>query len=259
MDLIDIVPKEISDEEIFFEHHCIDIDELELEQGLNNYWMDNYTRAIRYFLSSKMMLLNKNDIVLDIGSGDDGFASIVEKNVKKFYINDIAVKRTFNSISEVREENIFNIDIKTINANKIFLGHAFEHFSGDADIKLIEKLGKEMRIGDRICIEPIFIGKNYLEIVKEGYIGEVAPSVQRIITSESEFPGKVEKNMGFARIYSVDKLYERIYLTASKLGLKMCIYSFKSNGQYLPDMNKYRFKRKTINYPYRIAILEKVK
>lgn len=34
---------------------------------------------------------------------------------------------------------------------------------------------------------------------------------------------------------------------------------FKSNDKYLPDMIKYKFKRKEINYPYRMLILEKEK
>ena len=72
------------------------------------------------------------------------------------------------------------------------------------------------------------------------------------------------KDIGFFQVHrsyivSFDYVINIYKYTVKVKYLKMCIYSFKSNGQYLPDMNKYRFKRKTINYPYRIAILEKVK
>ena len=40
---------------------------------------------------------------------------------------------------------------------------------------------------------------------------------------------------------------------------EIVVDSFKSNDKYLPDMIKYKFKRKEINYPYRMLILEKEK
>lgn len=41
------------------------------------------------------------------------------------------------------------------------------------------------------------------------------------------FPGKVEENMGFARIYDIQSFERRIKQIAKKCGLKITIYSLK--------------------------------
>lgn len=180
--------------------------------------------------------------------------------VKTIYVNDINVKKIYNSNCIVLENNVFDLNISDYKINKVFLGHAFEHFWGESDIKFIEKVGNELPIGGKCCIEPLFIGQKYIEVIREGFLHDKQDDNPiRIITKTSMFPGKVEENMGFARIYDIQSFERRIKQIAKKCGLKITIYSFKSNDKYLPDMIKYKFKRKEINYPYRMLILEKEK
>ena len=97
-------------------------------------------------------------------------------------------------------------------------------------------------------------------VIREGFLHDKQDDNPiRIITKTSMFPGKVEENLGFARIYDIQSFERRIKQIAKKCGLKITIYSFKSNDKYLPDMIKYKFKRKEINYPYIMLILEKEK
>lgn len=261
-DLIDIVPESVNDLELELDCkiNVVEIDIKELENEIYKHTIENYTRSMRYYLSKKMMELSSGDKVLDIGSGDDGFAYSIQDKVESVYINDINVERIYNAKCVILQNNIFDLKINQYGINKVFLGHAFEHFYGDSDIKLIEKIGKELPIGGKCCIEPLFLGKKYVEVIRSGFQHrEEGDGVVRILTEESLFPGKVEENMGFARIYSIDAFNRRIKKTTEEFGMTVEIYSFKSEGNYLPDMNKYKFKRESINYPYRAAIFEKIK
>ena len=257
-DLIDIIPYGINDSEIGLEVKCINMEKSFLEKGIEGCWIENYTRSLRYFLSKEIMCLTKKDIVLDIGGGDDGFAYVIEKDVRKVYVNDINIHRCYGSRCGVIESNIFDLNIGKLNVNKIFLGHSFEHFKKNGDIELIKKIGKELPRGGMCCIEPIFIGGEYLEIFSEDTKeSSYDKKAKQIVTKISHFPGKKSENMGFARIYSAKSFEERVYNIAKEMGLKINIYSFKSQDEYLPDMKRYKFKRKKINYPYRMLVFEK--
>ena len=261
-DYIDVLHKAIEDKDLedMTVVRCIKLDEHLLKSGMEDNNIENYTRSLRYYLSKIMMELKPEDVVLDVGGGDDGIASKLKNIVKTIYVNDINVKKIYNSNCIVLENNVFDLNISDYKINKVFLGHAFEHFWGESDIKFIEKVGNELPIGGKCCIEPLFIGQKYIEVIREGFLHDKQDDNPiRIITKTSMFPGKVEENMGFARIYDIQSFERRIKQIAKKCGLKITIYSFKSNDKYLPDMIKYKFKRKEINYPYRMLILEKEK
>lgn len=257
-DLIDIIPRAVKDENIECGVECINIDRQVLEKGIKENWVENYTRSFRYFLAYHIMKLSLQDNVIDIGSGDDGFAYLIQDKVNKVYVNDINICKVYGSNCTTLECNIFDVDIKKYNINKIFLGHAFEHFGADLDVELIKKIACELPQGGMCCIEPLFLGEVYVEVFGEDSpINMYDREAEQIITSTSKFPGKCGENMGFARIYNMASLKKRILNVAEKLGLSFEIYSFKCDSQYLPDMKKYKFKRKNVNYPYRILVLRK--
>ncbi|AYY25057.1 methyltransferase type 11 [Bacillus cereus] len=261
IDPIDVYPKSLLDHELpdFLNKETIHIDENHLENWLINYKEKaNYTRLLRYYLSTKVLDLTSRDIVLDVGGGDNIYASIIGESVNKVVVNDINISSKVNSLNTIYlEKDIFQVDFKKHNINKIVVGHALEHFRGDADIKLMELICKTLPPNGKCCIEPLFLGREYLEIFNYQTNELYDNAAQQIITNESNFPGKKEHNMGFARIYNSTSLYERILKVVEQNGLSYKLISFKINNSYLPDMEKYVFKRKNINYPLRALVLEK--
>lgn len=134
-DYIDVLPKAIEDKDLedMTVVRCIKLDEHLLKSGMEDNNIENYTRSLRYYLSKIMMELKPEDVVLDVGGGDDGFASTLQNIVKTIYVNDINVKKIYNSNCIVLENNVFDLNISDYKINKVFLGHAFEHFWGEWD------------------------------------------------------------------------------------------------------------------------------
>lgn len=94
-DYIDVLPKAIEDKDLedMTVVRCIKLDGHLLKSGMEDNNIENYTRSLRYYLSKIMMELKPEDVVLDVGGGDDGFASTLQNIVKTIYVNDINVKK----------------------------------------------------------------------------------------------------------------------------------------------------------------------
>lgn len=260
-DPIDIYPRCCLDYELSgtLEPVTVQVDNFLLEAWLEKYKETaNYTRLLRYYLSSLLLDLNEEDTVFDVGSGDMVYASIIGDRVKRVILNDISIAaeaRPENVL--MAEQNIFEVDFSKYNINKIVVGHTIEHFRGNNDIKIIELLGKVLPKKGVCCIEPIFLGACYLEVFSYDTDEYYDPRAKQISTKDSKFPGRKDRNMGFARIYDSQALNERIIKVAKESGLDCKLITFKINGDYLPDMDKYVFKRKNINYPLRAMVLTK--
>lgn len=251
MDSIDLYAQAIHDSEIYnyIPHEVWNINETELNKMLNNYSnIASYTRLLRYYLSSLVLNLNSNDILLDIGSGDEIYCSITRNKVKRCFANEINCE---NKISWVHliEGDIFKANLPTSYFTKCVLGHTFEHFRGDQDTEFIHLLKKFLAPRGRCCIEPIFIGKQYLEVFQYSSNEVYDVNAMKIETKDSNFPGKQSHNMGFARIYNLEAFYNRVFKVSAELGFSGKLISFKLNDKYLPDMNKYKYKRTSVNYP----------
>lgn len=260
-DPIDIYPQFCLDEDFYnrIKIENIKINEKELEQWLNcNKHVTNYTRLLRYFLSSYLIKLDKMDNVLDVGSGDDTYALLIKDSVHNVILNDVVFNK-YRSTENVYiiKENVFDFNFEKYRINKIVVGHAFEHMKFDDDKKLIELICSKLPEGGKCCIEPIFLGRKYLEVFNYNENEQYDFLAKKIITRQSNFPGKKEHNMGFARIYSETSFYERVLKIIEEKGLKYRLISFSINDKYLPDMDKYVFKRTSINYPLRMLLIEK--
>lgn len=252
-DPIDIYAKAIQDTDIpsYIPVEINNVEEEYLNRWLNNYKnIAPYSRLLRYYLSTITLNLTKNDRLLDIGSGDNIYYSIMKNYVGACFANDFNLDTDQNSEYSL-EGNIFELPLPEGNFSKIVLGHSFEHFRYDQDIQLLSLFKKLLSPGGICCIEPIFIGQKYLEVFGHQSKEHYDKSSQKVVTKSSGFPGSRKKNMGFARIYSPESLFQRIIKNCMAMGMKCKVISFKMKNQYLPDMNKYQYKRKSINYPIR--------
>lgn len=260
VDPIDIYPEMCSDHELLsiVDVEAFHIDKCDLDRWLVQHKSKaEYSRLLRYFLSSLILSLDNNDTVLDVGSGDYRYSSVVGHLVKEVLSNDIILDDGDKMKVRFLEGSIFDIDLTEYNITKIVVGHTFEHFRGDNDIRFIGLLGKILPKGGRCCIEPIFIGKRYLEIFNYESGEKYDPASIKIVTKDSNFPGDREYNMGFARVYDSASLHSRVISVAEEAELGCKIFSLMLEGQYLLDMNKYAFKRASINYPIRMLLIER--
>lgn len=187
-DPIDIYPEYCLDDEL---HGLINSISVQVDQSALDQWLityhdkANYTRLLRYFLSSTLLDLNQKDVILDVGSGDSIFASIIGDKVQKVILNDLSIEQgSIPSNVILAQQNIFSLDFAVYGITKITVGHAFEHFRGNDDIKLIELICKALPEGGRACIEPLFIGKRYLEVYSYPTNEQYDPRATPIITRE---------------------------------------------------------------------------
>ncbi len=262
-DPIDVYPKYCLDKDLphYMQPITMQVDQAALDQWLTvHHAQANYTRLLRYYLSSTVLGLKQDDVLLDVGSGDAVYASLVGDRVSRVVLNDLALEQHgLPSHVTVAEQNVFELDIASYNINKIVVGHAFEHFRGDDDIRLIRFISRALPVGGICCIEPVFMGHAYLEVYSyptdEHYDVRATP----IVTKESKFPGRRDHHMGFARIYDAQAFHERVIQTAEAEGLECQLITFKLGEDYLPDMEKYAFKRKQVNYPLRAFRMTKRK
>ena len=256
-DDIDIFPESISDEDLI--DSGIDVEILNIREENFNDWICNrekltsYTRLIRYYLSTYVLQLGKQDTVLDVGSGDDIYNSVIAGMVRECTLNDVSFQKDISC--NYYSGNIVGSKIVEKKYSVVNVGHAFEHFKDNEDTLFVESLPDLLMKGGRACIEPLFVGKNYLEVFSYKKLCGYDASAKAIFTQESGFPGKQSENMGFARIYDVAALKKRVLLPIINCGMTYNIYSFMQNSEYLPDMSRYQFKRKNINYPLRILLI----
>lgn len=260
LDAIDIYTKSCFDDEIpdYITKKVINVNEEKLNDWINGFGnISNYTKLVRYYFSGLILDLNREDVLVDIGCGNDLYAYVFENQVKKILLNDVGVRKKYDTNAEILLGDIFDVDLQGYNVNKLILGHAFEHFRFSGDTELIRLVSRILPKEGLCCIEPIFIGNKYLEIYNYSTDNHYDNKALKIYTKSSNFPGKTEHNMGFARIYDVDSFYERVVRIIDEEGLQGILYTFKSGEDYLPDMKRYKLKRKNIHYPLRMLLIKK--
>jgi len=114
-----------------------------------------------------------------------------------------------------------------------------------------------LTIGGRACIEPLFVGRTYLEVYASKPTTTYDQRSKAVTTSTSGFAGLDSNGMGFARIYDVRASIDRVVAPAIETGLQVKIVMPTMNGESLPDMRRYAFPRRSINSPLRMLQLSK--
>jgi hypothetical protein len=261
IDPIDMWARAISDEEL---SRTIPVQAVNLTCSAWEKWQAehielDYTRSVRYFISTQLLDVRREDTIIDIGGGDGSFYSLVSHEAGKYYVID----KGFINHKTIPPPCVFQgdatkVDLQSLQPTKIVLGHTFEHLQGSLDMELIDVISDCLPRYGKCCIEPIFIGKNYLEVFSYRDASKYDPRARKIRTFGSAFPGAVKSGMGFGRIYSPEAFKRRIVSRCQCRGLDISVFSFRLRGSYLPDMEKYSFRRRAINFPLRALLLEKL-
>ena len=257
LDSIDLIPQGIADEEIpdDIPHACVDVEAEAYHRWMVTYRsVTGYTRLLRYFLSTQLLDLRPDDRLLDVGAGDLVYRSITSTLVAVCCTNDIELQGSDEGPSYAGD--VCTIALPENSFTKINIGHTFEHLRGNRDRQTLEVVARLLRKGGRCCIEPLFLGKRYVEVFNHDTEDHYDLRAEKIRTYESNFPGSRSGHMGFARIYDLEALRARVLQPLDALRLRYRVYSFKHRGQLLPDMSCYAFKRRAINFPLRLLLIE---
>jgi hypothetical protein len=231
-----------------------DVDPEALEAWLREHEPDlRHTRALRYFLALSCLDLAPEHDLLEIGGGGGLFRPIAAGRVRAHFVCDAAEIDAGFPEEHRLPGNVLSLPRGARTFDRIYLGHTFEHFRGGEDTAFVRRLGDLLAPGGVCLIEPLFLGMRHLEVFGAGEPEPVAgdPSATALVTRTSNLPGNSAERMGFARIYDPAALRARVLGPAAETGLKAEILEFRGGGEWLPDMSRYDFPRKAVNYPLR--------
>ncbi len=263
MDLIDEYIRQVSNDSIEkitdLEIEVIEVDADSLDLFQNNTGL-SYTLAFRYFCALNALKIQETDFVLEVGGAKGDFYKLAKNKSGEYLVCDLD-----SAEGRVPQKDFLKINVVELNkpivANKIYLGHTFEHFRSNDDILFCRKLRTLLDKNGMCVIEPLFVGQNYLEInnkhESENYISSQT-GARVISTQDSNFPGNKVQGMGFGRVYDLNAFSERVLDTLKANNMRVKILAFSINGELLPNMSKFDFKRQQLNYPYRLLEIKHI-
>lgn len=262
-DPIDTVVRGIGDSELAsalgMPIERMDFPAAKFEEWFVRYPHLSYTRAIRYFCATTLMKLGADSALLDVGGGEGDLYRILRGRTAAMTVVDYGQ----NHEAHIRPTDFVSMNILSFQTggafSHVYLGHTFEHFNRDDDVLFINWLSANLPADGLCCIEPLFVGRAYAEVYSEDALPMTShdPQAHFVRTKASAFPGKATHGMGFARIYSPAALRSRILGPAAVAGLKVSLITCTMSGADLPDMQRYDFKRRNVNYPLRILALRR--
>jgi hypothetical protein len=234
---------------------------LSLEKSTYDYWSKkypyNYTRAIRVFFATQLLDLTDMECgsVLEVGADDDGFRINIDTDKISYYRCDNSRKTYHDSSCRKHFDDFCEEEICF---DRIYVGHTFEHFIKDDDINFIRFLSDKLNPGGICCIEPLFLAENDICMwEKEELIVDDGEAIYHVVDNTSNLPGSSLMGMGFARIYSAKSLDSRILsILNSRFHYKLV--ECRIDNEQVPDMTKYKYKRKSINHPLRMLVIKSI-
>jgi hypothetical protein len=194
--------------------------------------------------------------VLDVGGGRGAFYGAWRDRVASLIVCDLDEIDARVAPLEARRGDVLTLDLAALGCNKVFVGHTIEHFSGSGDGELIARVGAAPAI-ERMLIEPVFVGRRYLEVWNAPVPRRFDARATPIHTCVSDFPGNPGRGMGFARIYDPEALVARVIEPARRAGFAVELTTWTSGGRELPDFDRYAFPRRNVNAPYRSLLLRR--
>jgi len=184
-------------------------------------------KALEHFVAIKLLDFKKKDVFIDIASLNSPFPNVVSKTYGcKVYKQDLSYPAGVNR--NVIGSDAAAMPLEAGSVSKMTLHCSFEHFEGDADTRFVKEAGRVLKPGGMVCILPLYLSK--------GYYIQNDPTVDRtgLVFDEGASIKEVAGwNNRFGRIYSVDKLKERIFNNCGDLEIKM--YFLENTKDIHPD------------------------
>ncbi|MEW8051101.1 MAG: hypothetical protein AB2809_12050 [Candidatus Thiodiazotropha sp.] len=221
-----------------------------IDENKANTWISdngfNYTEGIRCYCVLTTIGNVANKTILDVGGERKVFHTAIENMSGTSVIAnpDDSTCDGMNDYLDFKEafRALGHIDI-------IYCGHTIEHFlekTEEAFIREVVDIAKPKLI----CIEPIFINRYPLNILEDSRMIEYADRESTIVIDPTtNFSGSKSRHMGFGRIYSLDTFKKRIINNLKGYKYELIELHAKNN---IPNISKYKYKRKDLNVPLRI-------
>jgi hypothetical protein len=217
----------------------------------------SYTLALRYHIAGLELELCERDRVLDVGGGRGAFYAVWRSHVAAMFVCDLDAIDPRVAPSEARRGDVLEAELEHLDCNKAFVGHSIEHFVGSGDRELVRHLGGGLLAPSSVLIEPVFVGGQYLEVWNVPIPRRFDMRATAIHTRVSDFPGNPDRGMGFGRIYDPPALLARLLEPAGAAGFSPTLTTWTSGGRDLPNLERYAFRRRAVNAPYRSLLLSR--
>jgi SAM-dependent methyltransferase len=117
-------------------------------------------KSLEHYLAAKLLDLSKDDIYIDIASGNSPTSGIYQKLYGcKAYRQDLAFPKGIHGNTIGGDAS--NMPIEDDFCTKMALHCSFEHFEGNSDIKFIKEASRVLRKGGKLCILPFYLFTKY--------------------------------------------------------------------------------------------------
>lgn len=117
-------------------------------------------KSLEHYLAAKLLDFSKDDIYIDIASGNSPTSGIYQKLYGcKAYRQDLAFPKGIHGNTIGGDAS--NMPIDDDFCTKMALHCSFEHFEGNSDIKFINEVSRVLRKGGKLCILPFYLFTKY--------------------------------------------------------------------------------------------------
>jgi hypothetical protein len=217
-----------------------------------------HKKILELFISYLLLEIKPSDSYLDAAGA--GFSYIHKINCRKKYLHDINIGENFK---KKMSGNIHFIDSTAAHIplpneciDKISCHHSFEHFQNNMDIDFIKEIQRLLTKRGKCVIVPLFLSNKHFLITDSFNYNFPEESGQKIRDLTSTLPGGSQ--CGFARVYSLESLKERIINNIDKNLFNITIFTVEMYGEAVPNMrNFFQKKHAMINLYYRALLIEK--
>lgn len=220
--------------------------------GANNWHTLPYVhkKALEYYVTCKVLNIQVDETLMDVGAEHSHYYRTMQCG--QVYLQDLIYPPGVTAVNE----NVWHVggDAADIplpdgSVDAIALHHSFEHFEGDSDVRFAREAARLLRPrGGRLCIVPIFITTEYLEVHRYEHLpyDRAAKQVYDPTTTIAT---------PFARFYNLNMLHNRVLSAFPSNRFEVKIYRVCVDHADVPDMNANWGAK--VNCPMRALVVDK--
>ena len=170
-------------------------------------------KALEHFVSFDLLDIFSDDVYVDVASCSSPAPDIVRNLYgAKVYRQDLSFREGIHGMNIGGDAGAMQVPDGF--ASKMSLHCSFEHFEGDADIRLIRDLERVLSPGGRACILPLYLDDWYRTVIDPIMVFWTQPEFDDGATIVM---GKIHNRFG--RIYDVPHFIERVAKNIGKLSM----------------------------------------
>jgi hypothetical protein len=175
-------------------------------------------KLLEYYISYYFLDFHQEDVYVDVASQDCPFAFFIKEQFScKVYRQDLYYLGA-GIIGEDIGCDACHIPLENETITKISLHNSFEHFEGNKDIEFINESQRLLKVGGKMVIVPLYIGKQYRENNDGGWIDS---------NGEKHLWGLGAR---FSRLYGPKELIQRVLISVTKFNMEL--YEIENISQF---------------------------